>query len=271
TLGLVVVVATASIAMTTVSTYSTGPAVIRSLARTPVIARTAGNIVFVDVMPGDHVTAGTVIARFDDTDHRETVSRLERELEMHLRNRMGDPRDTTADALLRNVRDQLASANAALDERLIRATTSGVVGDIRVRPGQHVEHGNLVSTVLQTNQGLEVIAMLPGEHRPQLVPGMLMRLELEGYQYAYQRVVIESVSPDVISPVEARRVLGSEIADGIALGAPVVLVRGRLASAQFVVDDRALAYHDGMRGIAEAHIGTEPTAFALIPGLRRLR
>jgi hypothetical protein len=79
------------------------------------------------------------------------------------------------------------------------------------------------------------------------------------------------VSPDVISPAEARRVLGAEVADGLAIAGPVVLVRGRLSSAEFVVDGRALAYHDGMQGLAEVRVDVESVAVALVPGLRRLR
>jgi len=255
----------------TVSTYSAGPAIIRSTARTAITARTAGNIVAVDVVFGDKATSQTVIARLDDTDERAAVERLEREFETQLRNHMLDPGDASADGALRTVRNSLETARTALGERLIRAPRDGIVGDIRVRPGQRVVPGDIIASILDASQGLEVIALLPGEDRPQLAPGMVVRLELTGYRYAYQTVMIDSVSSDVLAPAEAKRVLGAEFADGLQLTGPVVLVRGRLPSAEFEVDGRTFHYHDGMVGIAEVRVRTEPIVFTLIPGTRRFR
>jgi biotin carboxyl carrier protein len=254
-----------------VSTYSTGQAIIRSSARTPVTARTDGNIVAVEVVPGSRVARGTVLARLDDTDQRAAVTSLEHELETQLRNHMLDMTDPAADAAVRSIRKELESARASLAERLIVSTVDGVVGDISVRAGQHVSPGDLVAAVLDEAQGFEVIAMLPGADRPQLAPGMTLRVELAGYQYAYQSVAIEQVASDVIAPSEARRVLGAEVADGVQIGGPVVIVRGRLTSSEFVADDRVFHYHDGMRGTAEVRVASEPIVFALVPGLRRFR
>jgi len=259
------------VVMGTVSTYSAGPAIIRSTARTAITARTAGNVVAVDVVFGDKATPQTVIARLDDTDERAAVERLEREFETQLRNHMLDPGDASADGALRTVRNSLETARTALGERLIRAPRDGIVGDIRVRPGQRVVPGDIIASILDSSQGLEVIALLPGEDRPQLAPGMAVRLELTGYRYAYQTVTIESVSSDVLAPAEAKRVLGAEFADGLQLTGPVVLVRGRLPTAEFEVDGRTFRYHDGMVGIAEVRVRTEPIVFTLIPGTRRFR
>jgi multidrug resistance efflux pump len=184
---------------------------------------------------------------------------------------MLDPGDAAADAAVRTVRNQLESALAERAARLIRSPGEGAIGDIRVRPGQRVQPGDFVASLLDSAQGLEVVALLPGEDRPQLAPGMTIRLELRGYRYAYQSVVIESVSPDVIAPNEAKRALGAEVADSIQIGGPVVLVRGRLASAEFSIDDRTYRYHDGMLGTAGVRVRSEPIVFALIPGTRRFR
>ncbi len=259
------------ISVGTVSTYSAGPALIRSNARTPINARTAGNIVAVEVEPGERADAGTVIARLDDTDQRATVDRLEREFETQLRNHMLDPADAAADAAVRTVRNNLDTARTQLEQRSIRATTAGIVGDVRVRYGQHVEPGDIIASIIDSAQGLEVIALLPGEDRPQLAPGMEIRLELTGYRYAYQTVLIASVSSDVIAPSEARRVLGAEVADGLELRGPVMLVRGKLSGTEFTVDGRTFQYHDGMLGIAEVRVRSEPIVFVLIPGTRRFR
>lgn len=254
-----------------VSTYSSGPAVIRSTARTPITARTGGNIVAVAVAPGERIAAGAVIARLDDTEQRAAVDRLEHEFETQLRSHMLDPGDASADSSLRSLRKELDTAHTALDERLIHATVAGLVGDVRVRSSQHIEPGDVVASVVDSSEGLEVIALLPGEDRPQLAPGMVIRLELMGYRYVYQSFAIESVSSDVIAPSEARRVLGAEVADSLKLAGPVVLVRGRLPTTDFIVDDRTFRYHDGMLGMAEVRVRSEPIVFALVPGTRRFQ
>ena len=255
----------------TVNTYSTGPAVVRSTARTSITARTAGNVTSVEVAPGEKVEPGKIVARIDDVDQRQAADRLDRELETALRNHMLDPGDAVADSSLRALRLQLAQARTALDERAIRATTAGTISDLRVRPGQHVEPGDIAASIVDGHGGLDVIALMPGEDRPQLAPGMSLRLELTGYRYAYQLVAIDSVSPDVMSPAEAKRVLGVEVADGLQLGGPVVLVHGKLARPQFEDSDgRSFSYHDGMVGIGEVQVRSERILFAIVPGMRRL-
>jgi membrane fusion protein (multidrug efflux system) len=252
-----------------VSTYSTGPAVIRSTARTSITARTAGNVGTVEVTPGEPIQQGDVIARLDDIDQRATLDRVAKEFETQLRNHMLDPEDNAADTSVRTLRLQLEQARTALDERAIRATTAGTVSDVRVHPGQHVEPGDIAAAIVDGSSGLEMIALLPGEDRPQLASNMPLRLELAGYQYVYQSLSIESVSSDVIAPSEARRVLGPEVADSLHLSGPVVVVKGKLASTSFEVDGRTFQYHDGMLGTAEVPVREERIIVALIPGLRR--
>jgi membrane fusion protein (multidrug efflux system) len=262
--------AAAFVCLVSVSTYSSGPALIRSTARASVTARTSGNVTSVEVMPGDRVEAGAVIARLDDVDQRAAVERIVHAFDTQLRNHMLDPSDPAADAALRTLRLERERALAALAERTIVAPVSGTVSDLRLRPGQHLEPGDVAGSIVGGEAALELVALLPGEDRPQLAPGMQLRLEIAGYRYAYQQLVIESVSSDVIGPSEARRVLGAEVAEGLRLGGSVVLVRARIPTNDFTVDGRTFDYHDGMRGTAEIRVRSERAVFALIPGLRRL-
>ena len=252
----------------TLATYSTGPAVIRSMARTPITARTPGIVSSVEVAPGDRVAAGAVIARLDDVDQRAAVERLTRELETQLRNHMLDLSDQAADASLRALRQQLEQARNALDERSIIAPVAGAISDLRVRPGQHVEPGDIAASIIDGDAKLEVVALLPGEDRPELARGMSLRLEVAGYRHAYQTLIIESVSSEVIGPNEARRVLGAEVAESMQLRGPVVLVRGRLAGSGFESDGQTFHYHDGMLGTAEVRVREERIIYAIVPGLR---
>ncbi len=255
----------------TVATYSTGMAVIRSTSRVSVTLHTAGNVSSVLVQPGDRVEAGTVIAKLDDVDQRAAVDRINKEFETQLRNHMLDPNDIAADSSLRTLRLQLEQARAALDDRQIRARTAGVLSDLRVQPGQHVEPGQIAASIVEGEGArLEVIALLPGEDRPQISPGMQLRLELTGYRYAYQLLTIDSVSSEVIAASEARRILGPDVAEGMAMGGSVIVVRGKLPSTEFEADDQVYRYHDGMLGKAEVRLRSERIVFAVIPGLRRL-
>jgi biotin carboxyl carrier protein len=265
--GLLVASA-AFIVFGTVATYSEGPAVIRSNARTPISARSAGNVVAVEVTSGDVAEPGTVIARLDDTEQRATVANLTQKFEAELRAHMLSNAQTNPP--LATTRQLLADARAGLDERLIVATTHGVIGDLRVRAGQRVAPGDTIASVVDASMGLELTALLPGEDRPQLQPGMVLRLELVGYRYAFQTVTIDWVSPDVIAPAEARRVVGAEVAEGLPLTGPVVVVRGRLRAPEFELDGVRYRYHDGMMGQARVRVRAEPIVFALLPGTRRL-
>jgi multidrug efflux pump subunit AcrA (membrane-fusion protein) len=269
-LVVLLVGAGAFVVLGTVATYSLGPAVVRSTARTPITARSGGNITSVNVAPGDRVEAGATIAQLDDSEQRAAADRLQLEFETQLRNHLLNLNDATAEGSLRSIRHDLDAARTTRDERQVRAPVAGVVGDVRVRASQHIEPGDVVAVVVDAKETLEVIALLPGEDRPQLAPGMVLRLELAGYRYVYQSLVIDSVSSDVIAPSEARRVLGTDVADNLALTGPVVLVRGRLPAAQFTVDDRVFRYHDGMLGAAEVRVRSEPIIFTLVPGTRRL-
>ncbi len=269
-LVVMLVGAAAFVCLASVSTYSSGPVLIRSTARSSVTARTAGNVTSVEVMPGDRVDAGTLLARLDDVDQRAAVDRIAREFEAQLRNHMLDPADVAADTSLRSLRVELERARTALDERTIVAPVAGTVSDLRVRPGQHLEPGDVAASIVGGTGALDFVALLPGEDRPQLAPGMQLRLEISGYRYAYQTLVIDSVSSDVIAPSEARRVLGTEVSEGLRLGGSVVLVRGRLPTNEFTVDGRTFRYHDGMRGTAEVRVRSERAVFALVPGLRQL-
>ncbi len=259
------------ITLGTVSTYSAGAAVIRATSRAEITARTAGNVTSVAIEPGTALVAGTVVARLDDSNQRAALERTQQEFDAQLRNHMLDFNDGAADASVRALRNELDAVRAALEDRVVRAAAAGVVSDVRIRPGQHVEPGDIVASVVVGEGGLEVVALFPGEDRPQLSAGQTIRLELAGYRYAYQTLTIDSVSSDVIAPTEARRVLGAEVADSLQLTGPVVVVRGRLPTREFESDGKRFVYHDGMLGRAEVRMRSERIVYALVPGARRLR
>ena len=114
----------------------------------------------------------------------------------------------------------------------------------------------------------EVLAFLPGHHLPSLLPGMTLRLELDGWPQTYQEVTVETVGTSVLGPAEARRLLGPALGDSLPLTGPVVLLRARLPAKGFRVERRTLDYHDGMVGRAEVRLESERLLFLLVPALR---
>ena len=112
--------------------------------------------------------------------------------------------------------------------------------------------------------------MLPAQYRPQLRPGMSMRLEVTGYRYAYQEMTITSVGAEIIGPAEVKRYLGQELDDTFKVEGPVVIVEATPPSASFEVDRQSFNFYHGMNGTAEARVRTESIFLALFPGLRAI-
>jgi membrane fusion protein (multidrug efflux system) len=157
-----------------------------------------------------------------------------------------------------------------LEQWTVRAPEAGSVGDIHVRPGQVVAAGDPLLSLRGPASDVSVIAMLPGSYRPLLAPGMVLRLELAGYRYAYETTTIEGIGDEVIGPQAARRYLGSEMADTVPLAGPVVVVRARLRSRTFMTDQRVHDLYDGMPGRAEVRVRSQRLLVLLVPSLRAL-
>jgi hypothetical protein len=143
-----------------------------------------------------------------------------------------------------------------------------VIGAIRVRAGQRVEPGAMVSSIVDAAGALEVIAFLPGGERPRIQPGQRMRFALSGYRDVHQDLTVHSVAAEAMGPEEARDYLG-RVADGVDLRGPMVLVRAVLG-AEFVADGVAYKYIDGMSGSVDVEVATESLLDVLLPGLEEL-
>ena len=252
---------------------STGVAVVRLGGRSEITATAAGTVASVEAPPGTRVAEGASLVRLYGGPEIAELSRLEGEFELQLASRLRDPGDRGAEAALIGLSGQIELAKARLAERDVRAPRAGVVADVRVRAGQQVVPGQVIaslSTGVNVGSAPRVAVLLPGKVRPQLEAGLPIRLELDGFRYAYQRLEIESVSDEVLGPEEARRLLGGGVGEGAQITGPVVFAWARLPETGFVVDGRRYAFYDGMWGTAEVSLRSEPLATALIPGLRVL-
>lgn len=253
-----------------VNEWAEGPAVVRLDDREDVTATFSATVATVRVRPGDLVAQGDELVRLVVDDQRAELERIERERELQLVRIMRDPSDVAAKQSLSSLWAQEELAHARVARGVIRAPSTGVVSDIRVRPGQHLSVGELVLTVVGANTPLSIIAVLPGKYRPDLRPGMSLRLELDGYRYHYEDLRVESVSNTVIGPSEVRRYLGPQTGDTVPADGPSVFVTARLRGRAFVADGERRMLYDGLSGRAQVAIRSERAILTLVPGLRQL-
>ncbi len=147
----------------------------------------------------------------------------------------------------------------------MRAPVAGIVGDIRVRPGQLVMPGAPITKVSANAAAPSVVALMPGFDRPRLAVGMVIQIELPGYRTTRQRAVVDYVANQVVGPDEARRSLGGAIGDALPVGGPVVIVRAHLSSRTFEAEGREYEFHDGMMGKAEIKVDHKSLLHTLQP------
>jgi len=250
--------------------YATGLAVVWIGGRNDVTASVAGTVSAVDVVPGQDVKAGQVLARLYESQEAAELAQIEQEFTLQLINRLRDPTDASAEQALLGLRTQRELARSRLQERTLRAPADGKVSDVRVRPGQYLTPGQLAVSIGHEEARPTLVVLVPGQYRPSVKPGLPIRLEIAGYKYAYQKLAVESVSDEVIGPTEARRYLGPEIADSVAIEGPVAIVKARLPASEFTADGKTYRYHNGMHGTAEVQVRSERLLLTLVPGLKAL-
>lgn len=252
----------------TVYQYASGPAMVRVEGRTDLTAKADGVVAALDVQPGQRVRAGQLLVRFDVAAETHELDRINREFELLLFRTLREPTDQSARQALTALRAERELAEARLAARSVRATQDGIISDIRIRPGQHLAPGDVVLSLISDKTRFWLLAILPGQYRPLLQPGMSLRLELAGYRYEYRELTIDSIDDEVVGPSEVRRYLPQEIADAVMIQGPVVLVRAKLPAPTFMVDGRSYRYYDGMQGTGEARVRAESILVTLLPALK---
>ena len=267
-LMVVLVVGCAYVIFGKANEYATGIALIRDEARTVVRSPTGGSIARIFVQAGQRVEPHQMLVRFDDVRDRLDLDRLNRELESLQINRLTHPADPNAQQQLAAVRSQVDAAARRSRENTVSATRAGIVRDIRIHENQLVGPGELLLTIASESTALSVIAILPGRYRPLLTTGNQLRVEMNGFRYAYQQLVIDSVGNEVVGPNEIRRFLGPEVADSLLLQGPSIILTARLHSGAFKANGRTHPYYDGMQGTAQALVRSQRLLFWLIPGVK---
>lgn len=249
----------------TVDEYASGIGIVRVQGRRELTARLTGTVSAVEAQPGQRVKSGQILARFHG-DEAE-LERLSHEYDLQLVKVLDDPTNQGARARLTEIRSAREQARAQVDERLIKAPVDGVVSDVRVQPGKLIEAGSTVLSLVPDDARFEIIAVLPGNYRPRLKPGMPLRLQMMGFAHSYSEVGINSIGDQVVGPAEIRRFLPTELADTLPIQGPVVLVTAQLPSPTFEAEGKTYDYFDGMQGVAEARIQSKSILVTLLPGL----
>lgn len=249
--------------------YASGPAIVRIGQRIDVASQVDASVVAVDAIPGAQVAAGDALARLHGATEAAEIANLEGELEQLLRRRLAAPGDTATEMSLVETRTALERARDRLAQRIVRSPTAGVVGDVRVRPGQHLSAGELLLSVIADEEKRSVLGLIPGHFGPQLTVGQRLRLSLVGYPDLSFHLDVVAVGEEVIGPQEARQALGGSIADAPPVGGPVVLVEGRLETDSFSDGEREWLFRDGMQGSMEIRVRSRPILLQLVPGLER--
>jgi membrane fusion protein (multidrug efflux system) len=254
----------------TVYEYASGPALVRVARRTVVTAPNGGVVASVEVQPGQRVAEGQPLVTLLAEEERHALARIQSEFDLHLVRYMRDLSDQGSRQALTALRAERELAQSRLEARSLRAPTAGVVGGLRIQPGQYLAPGTQVALLEEEGAPAYLLTFLPGYYRPFLRPGMPLRVELSGFHYDYRELTIDSVGEQIIGPSELQRYLGADLADAVKVEGPIVLVRARMPSHTFTSEGQVFGYFDGMPAQAEVAVRSESILLTLIPGLKAL-
>jgi biotin carboxyl carrier protein len=259
------------LAVVQVNDYAEGPLVVQVKGVEDVTATAGGRVSRLLVKRGQQVRAGEPLVELYARQEEAQVTRANEELRAKLAASLLDPLSSMRQPIA-GLRAELDLNEARLSERTLKAPMDGWVGDIRVREGTYVAPGEVVLTLMR-DEGTEsyALALVPGQYRPMLQPGQPMRLELNGFAYLYQDIIVTSVSDELVGPAEVKRYLGPALGDVLPLEGPVVVVEGKLPRDTFKARGFTYRYYDGMVGRVSVRLRSRSGWAMLIPALDLLR
>ncbi len=250
--------------------YAEGPAIVHVTGRSEVTAHEAGTVTSLEAQAGQEVKEGQVLARLYDTEQAARLHSLKTEFERKLVAYLQTPADPTVRTALATLVTERERAEAGVESRVIRAPHDGVVKDVFVHTGQKVDPGKTIASIVDkgAEEGLSVLAFLPGSERPRLRGRQPFRLTLASYRGAHFGLEVRAVSAEVLGASDAReRYLGDRLGDSVQLKGTVVVVEARIASPKFQADGETYELHDGMLGMAEVQLASKSVLETLLPGL----
>jgi multidrug resistance efflux pump len=250
-----------------VPTYSKGSAVV-VIEGHRVTARNAGVVEDVYVTSGQEVAAGQELARLHDSDEAADLDEVTAEYDDAMVALLFEPTDRNARAAAIALAPRARRAQERVGARVVRAPHAGGVRDVRIRAGSPITAGEHVLTVVDDAAEPVVVALMPSRDLPRIREGMQLQVRLDGYSKSRELATIVEVGREGIGPQAARKSLGEEIADSLAITGSVVMVRARMPHRDFDTrEDRRLELHNGMTAVGEIKIGEQSFLRTIVPGL----
>lgn len=251
-----------------VPTYSSGGAVV-VFPGTPVTAPMAGTVEEIYVASAQTVHKGDLLIKLASSKEDADLHQARTESESAQQQYLFDPSDEQIRKSLVGALAAERRAEAALQQRYVRAPGDGTISDIRIRTGGGIQFGEPILTIVAPGTEPELWAFMPGSDRPRLRAGMRAQVELLGFTKTRDVASIIDVGRDVMGAAEARRSLGPEIADALRLApdGSYVLVKARLPDRTFRTSRRVYHYHQGMPAKAEVRVESKRFLVTLLPAL----
>jgi len=167
-----------------------------------------GEIISLNVTPGQFVEAGTIIVELNNREEQARKEKLQASLQLkqllfdrdsRLIKQKSIPKSRYDESLanLRQVKAELSEIDAILDTKAVVAPFSGTVGVIRVDIGDYVETDTEV-TSLQNLDQLELDFSLPAKHAPKLRKGQNITLTTD----AFAKQVFSATLRDIDSRID---------------------------------------------------------------------
>lgn len=118
----------------------------------------------------------------------------------------------TAEAAVEGARAQLAIAQKALSDTVIRAPYSGYISNRPVAVGEYVTSASVIVTLLRTNP-IKLQAQVPEAEAPFIRPGMSVSVEVEAFPQRRFAGRVVAVNP-AIDPASRSAIVEAEIENG---------------------------------------------------------
>jgi len=118
----------------------------------------------------------------------------------------------TAEAAVEGARAQLAIAQKALSDTVIRAPYSGYISNRPVAVGEYVTPASVIVTLLRTNP-IKLQAQVPEAEAPFIRPGMSVSVEVEAFPQRRFAGRVVAVNP-AIDPASRSAIVEAEIENG---------------------------------------------------------
>ncbi|MBV8757488.1 MAG: HlyD family efflux transporter periplasmic adaptor subunit [Deltaproteobacteria bacterium] len=267
-LGTIMVIAVVFSVVIKVPTYSTGTGVV-IYQGTPVTSPSPGQVEKIYAEEGQKVLAGDLIVKLssekEDADLRAAKTAYEKAQAAYFM----DKADETARKEIVETQNSYTHAQAAVDQKTIRAKTEGTVSGLHLTRGQAVQFGDPICSIVPEGTAPEIWAFMPGSDRPRVHAGMPLQVEISGYQKGREKAEIYEVGREITGAASIRATLGPQIADSLKLpqDGSFVIVKAKLPTRTFEVDHKTYRYFHGLGAKTEVRVESKRFLVTLLPSL----